>query len=90
MPTATEITETVQNGILKVVEKSQRFTLDALKTATGTFDSLVPGRPSMPFAGVVSPQELVDSSFGLVEKLLEAQKSFVTELVALTTTKTAA
>ena len=44
----------------------------------------------MPFAGVVSPQELVDSSFGLVEKLLEAQKSFVTELVALTTTKTAA
>ena len=50
MPTATEITETVQDGIMKVVETSQRLTLEALGAAVSTIDGFLPEMPKVPFA----------------------------------------
>ena len=84
--TALQFTESVQDGIVKAVETSQRWTLDALKAATSSLDPVLPDRSTLPFAGdMPSVQEAIDSSFRFTERLLEAQRSFVSELAGLGT-----
>jgi len=84
--TTLQFTESVQDGIVKAVETSQRWTLDALKAATSSFDPVLPDRSSLPFAGnMPSVQEAIDSSFRFTERLLEAQRTFVSELASLGT-----
>jgi hypothetical protein len=85
MTTASEIAETVQSGVLKAIETSQRLTLEALSAATSTIDGYLPDRTSIPFAsGLVSPQEVIDAGFGFAEKLLSTQKAFLSDLLAVT------
>lgn len=83
MTTATDITEAVQSGVLKAIEASQKLTLEALSAVTSTVDGYLPELPSLPFTGVVSPQEVVEASFGFTERLLSSQKAFLTDLLSL-------
>jgi hypothetical protein len=89
--TTVEITETVQDGVLKAVETSQRWTLEAFRAAATSVDSVFPERPAVPFADrFPSPQEAIDVSFSFFEKLLEAQHSFLNELATITVPQTSA
>jgi hypothetical protein len=84
MATATEFTETVQDGILKALETSQRVTLEALSAAVSTIDGILPERPNVPFAtALVTPKETLDNGFRFAERLLESQKAFLEELVTI-------
>jgi|HubBroStandDraft_4_1064222.scaffolds.fasta_scaffold492755_1 hypothetical protein len=85
MTTATDITEAVQSGVLKALEASQRLTIEALTAVSSTIDGYLPEVPTLPFTGVVSPQEVIDAGFGFTERLLTSQKAFLTELVSLAT-----
>ena len=84
MTTVLELTETMQGGVVKAVEASQRWTLGALRTTTSAFDGAMPNMPKMPFADKLpTPKESVDVSFNFAEKLLKAQKSFLSELTTI-------
>lgn len=83
MTTATDITETIQDGIVKTVETGQRLTLEALSAAVSTFEGVLPKRPVPPFTSALAPKETVESGFRLAERLLESQKAFVGELVKI-------
>jgi hypothetical protein len=84
MTTATDITESVQDGVLKAVEVGQRLTIEAVSAAASTMDGFLPTK-AMPSLGegVIEPRQAVDSGFVFLERLLDAQKSFVTELMAI-------
>ena len=82
--TALEITETIQNGVLKVVETGQAWTLGAVRSTTGAFDGMVPDPTWMPLADrLPTPKDAIDQSFTFAERVLEAQRSFLTELVGI-------
>jgi hypothetical protein len=84
--TALEMTEKVQNGVLKAVETSQRWTLGALRTTSAAFDGVLPDTSKIPFADKVpSPAETVDLTFAFTGRLLEAQHAFFSSLVEIST-----
>jgi hypothetical protein len=84
MTSTLEITETIQDGMLKLVETSQRWTIGALKSTTGSFDAYTPDLSWIPFADrLPTPKETIDLSFGFAEKLLAAQHAFMSELAGL-------
>jgi hypothetical protein len=84
MTTATEITETVQDGIMKVVETSQRLTLEALSAVVSTVDGIIPERPTMPFANtLVTPKQALDTTLRFADKLMASQKAFLAEIVTI-------
>ena len=84
MTTATEITETVQDAILKAIETGQRLTVEAFSAATSTLEGVLPERPTVPFASELgSPQETIDASFRFAERLLSSQKAFLSELATI-------
>jgi hypothetical protein len=88
--TTIEITETLQDGVLKAVETTQRLTLEALGAGVSSLDGLLPARPSMPFAPpMITPEEALAATFRFAESLLASQKAFLTELVALAESKSA-
>ncbi len=82
--TATEITETLQDGILKAVETTQRLTLEAFSAGMSSLDGVLPVRPAMPFAtAFASPEQTIAASFRFADLLMASQKSFLTELAAI-------
>jgi hypothetical protein len=82
--TATELTEKVQDGVLKAVETSQRWTLQALRTTSSAFDGVLPDTSKIPFADKVpTPAETVDMTFAFTGRLLEAQHAFLSSLLEL-------
>lgn len=82
--TALEITETIQNGVLKVVETSQAWTLGAVRSTTGAFDGMVPDTSWMPMADrLPTPKDAIDQTYTFAERMLEAQRSFLVDLVAI-------
>jgi hypothetical protein len=84
MSTATDITETVQDSVLKAIETTQQWTLEAAKAFASTVDSLVPNRPVVPFADrFPEPQEALASTFDFAEKVLATNRSFLTELASI-------
>ena len=84
MTTTIQITESVQDGILKALEAGQRLTVDAARAVASTIDGVLPELPALPFAGVLpSPKEAVDTSFRFAERLLAVQRSFISDLVEL-------
>jgi|HubBroStandDraft_6_1064221.scaffolds.fasta_scaffold1492111_1 hypothetical protein len=85
--TATELTEKVQDGVLKAVETSQRWTLQALRTTSSAFDGVLPDTSKIPFADKLpTPTETVDMTFAFTGRLLEAQHAFVSSLLELSDT----
>ena len=88
--TAIEMTEKVQDGVLKAIETSQSWTLGALRSTSSAFDTLKPDTSRIPFADrLPSPAETIDMppspSAG---KLLDAQHSFVSGVMEIYATPT--
>ncbi len=82
MTTAIEMTEKIQDGVLKAVETSQAWTLGALRSTSSAFDSIKPDPALIPFADKVpTATETLDVAFGFFGKLLEAQHAFLTGMV---------
>jgi hypothetical protein len=80
--TAIEVTEKIQDGVLKAVETSQAWTLGALRSTSSAFDGIKPDPSLIPFADKVpTATETLDVAFGFWGKLLDAQHAFLAELI---------
>lgn len=90
MTTTTEITETMQDAILKAIETGQRLTVEAVAAAASSLEGVMPQRPMVPFSSELgTPQETIDASFRFAERLLSSQKAFLSELVTVSMPATA-
>jgi hypothetical protein len=79
--TAIEMSEKVQDGVLKAVTTTQGWTLGAMRSTASAFDTVKPDTSRMPFADKVpTPSEAVELTFGFWGKLLDAQHSFASEM----------
>ena len=80
--TALEMTEKVQDGVVKVVETTQNWTLGALKSTSSAFDTFRPDMSRIPLVDKLpSPKETVDATFSFAEKLMSAQHAFLSSVV---------
>ena len=83
--TALELTEKVQDGVLKVLETGQNWTLGALRTTSSAFDTVKPDPSRIPFADQLpTPTETVESTFSFANRILAAQHAFVSGMVEIT------
>jgi hypothetical protein len=81
---ALDITEKVQDGVVKVVETTQNWTLGALRSTSSAFDTFRPDTARIPFADKLpTPAETVESTFSFADRLLAAQHEFVSSLVEI-------
>ena len=88
---ALEVTEKVQDGVIKVVETSQNWTLGALRSTSSAFDTVRPDLARIPFVDKLpTPTETVETTFSFADRLLAAQHAFVSGLVDISTTAPAA
>jgi hypothetical protein len=82
--TELELTKKVQDGVLKAVETSQKWTLGALRTTVSAFDGIQPKTSLVPFADQLpSPGVAIESTFAFAGRLLDAQHSFFSGLAGL-------
>jgi hypothetical protein len=80
--TAIEITEKIQDGVLKVVETSQAWTLGALRSTSSAFDTIKVDPATIPFSDKLpTATETLDVAFGFWGKLLDAQHGFLAGMV---------
>ena len=77
-----EITENVQQQVLDAIRFGQDTTIDAVKSLVEVVQPYVPDLARMPYLRDVEPKQVVEATFGFVEKILETQKEFVTNLLA--------
>jgi hypothetical protein len=88
---ALEMTEKVQDGVVKAVETTQNWTLGALRSTSSAFDTFRPDTSRIPLIDKLpSPKETVDATYSFAERLMSAQKAFVTGLVDISTPEPAA
>lgn len=81
---ALEMTEKVQDGVVKVVETTQNWTLGALKSTSSAFDTFRPDTSRIPMVDKLpTPTETVESTFAFADKLLAAQHSFMSSLAEM-------
>ncbi|HEX3565510.1 MAG TPA: hypothetical protein VHU17_09065 [Acidimicrobiales bacterium] len=81
---ALEVTEKVQDGMLKAIETTQGWTLGALQSTSSAFDTFRPDPAKIPFADQLpTPAETVDTTFSFAGRLLEAQHSFLLGLAEM-------
>lgn len=79
---ALEMTEKVQDGMVKVVETTQNWTLGAMRSTSSAFDTFRPDTTRIPFMDKLpTPKETVDSTFSFAEKILSAQHAFLSSMV---------
>ena len=84
MTTATELSESVQDGVLKAIEVGQRLTVEAVSAAASTMDGVLPARAVAPLSqGPITAQELIDTGFRFTTRLLDSQKAFLSELASV-------
>ncbi len=87
MSGAIKLTESIQDSFLTALETSQRWTTEAVKAVTTTMDGFVAPLPAVPFLGdLPSAEEAIQVSFGFAERLLTANREFVSDLVAVAST----
>ena len=80
--TALEMTEKVQDGVVKVVETTQNWTLGALKSTSSAFDTFRPDTSRIPLIDKMpSPKETVESTFSFADRLMSAQHAFLSNMV---------
>ena len=77
-----EITENVQQQVLDAIRFGQDTTIDAVKSLVEVVRPYVPDRVRVPYLRDVEPKRVVEATFGFVEKILQTQKEFVTNLLA--------
>jgi hypothetical protein len=82
--TALEMTGKVQDGVMKVVETGQGWTLGALRSTSSAFDTVRPDMSRVPFIDKLpTPTETVESTFSFADRLLAAQHAFISGLVEI-------
>ena len=79
MPTATEQITKVEDQLLETLTRLQTPVIDALKTVVEKVESRVPEVPGT--HNLPDLDELVQSQFLFVEKLIANQKAFATALI---------
>src|SRR5437763_15614624 len=70
-----------ENQIIETLEAVQEFVIDTSKSIAETVASFVPDLSALPLDTLPDPAEIVDRSFAFSEKLLAANKSYVSELL---------
>jgi hypothetical protein len=79
------MTEKVQDGVIKVMETTQGWTLGAMKSTAGAFDTFRPDLSRIPMADQLpTPAETVESTFSFADKMLAAQHAFISSMVEIT------
>jgi hypothetical protein len=86
-----EMTEKVQDGVVKVMETTQNWTLGALRSTSSAFDTFRPDTSRIPMMDKLpTPSETVESTFAFAEKMLAAQHAFVAGMVEISMPEPAA
>lgn len=86
---ALEMTEKVQDGVVKAVETTQNWTLGALRSTSSAFDTFRPDTSRIPFVDKLpTPKETVEATFSFADRLMTAQHTFVTGLVDISMPET--
>jgi hypothetical protein len=79
---ALEMTEKVQDGVVKVVETTQNWTLGALRSTSSAFDTFRLDPSRIPFVDKMpTPKETVEATFSFADRLMSAQHAFLSGLV---------
>jgi hypothetical protein len=85
--TAFDLTQSIQDNVLYAVETSQRWTTEAVRALTATFDGFTAPVSSIPVAGGwPTPDEALALSFGFAERLFSLNRQFVSDLMAVVST----
>ena len=81
--TVTELTRAVQEQTLAAVHQGQQAIVEGVRVWAAAAESTMPSAPAVPFAAELpTPHELVASSFGFAQQLLDTQSEFVEGLLA--------
>jgi hypothetical protein len=84
-----EMTEKMQDGVVKAVETTQNWTLGALRSTSSAFDTFRPDASRLPFVDKLpTPKETVEATFSFADRLMTAQHAFVSGLVDISTPET--
>jgi hypothetical protein len=82
MSTATDLTHTAQEQLLAGVKQSQDVIVKAVETWANAVGQLPTPPVELPFSDELpKPQEVVDTTFDFVQKLLDAQREFARNVV---------
>jgi len=79
--TLTDYTQQAQEQTLKVIRDSQEGMVEAVRAWARAIEKAAPAVPEIPALPLAdefpSPKEIVETSFGFAEQLLQAQRQFV-------------
>jgi hypothetical protein len=85
MSTTSEYAELAQKGqeqFLEAVRANQQAIVDAVSAWSQTVQAYAPPTPQLPeLDELPTPEQIIDNTFDLVEKLLEGQRQFARDLV---------
>lgn len=85
MSTTYEYAELAQKGqeqFLEAVRANQQAIVDAVSAWSQTVHAYAPAAPQLPeLDELPTPEQIIDNTFDLVEKLIEGQRQFARDLV---------
>ena len=89
MPTITSISQATQDRILSAIDTTQATAVRATEVVSGAVTKVVPDKVlavgALPEkAGMPSPGQAVDLTWGFAQELVSRQKAFAEKLVAAT------
>ena len=83
--TVTELTQTVQEQTLAAVRQGQQAIVESVRVWAAAAEAAVPAAPAVPFAAELpTPHELLSTSLGFAQQLLDTQREFVEGLLDAT------
>ena len=85
MSTAIEFTAGIQDQALETIKRAQGRVVTGVRRWSGRLEPITTRLPALPFAQYLpTPEETVDSGFSFAEKLVEAQRAFVKDVLGAT------
>jgi hypothetical protein len=82
-PSTLEYTQAAQDKLLDAVRQTQTAVVDAVGAWAKAVDAATPDLPAVPLPpGVPTVHELIRTSFGFADKVLEAQRQFAENLAS--------
>jgi hypothetical protein len=81
MPTATETTKAIQDKVFSNIEVGQKAVVESVRSWAETVETLFTRLPELATADQpLKPAELVESSFKFTEKVVAAQRDFLSQV----------
>jgi hypothetical protein len=82
----------IQDVFISTVRRSQEAVIEAIKTWTGTVQSVTPKLPALPFSAdqvpfsglLPSPERVVANAYDFAETLLASQRKFAEDVLKAT------